>query len=251
MEERKRKRKAPKKASKEEFFVRKNFNDRINFGPYNGKTFIEVARKDINYLFLCIEWINDIKFFQDKLGLAISQNDCDLKEAHNIYNYNIKLFRDPKNYRETDLNREIIKNIKSENFDKQLHLSLHEVYKRKVEEYFDMSDNETNSKPSLLYLKLMISIFNEDASVINHIECQLSKKQPVEDISGVEISWFETFKLLIDYYRYKVDLEKKIRNEVTARDYDSIENYWKCDICDGNSTTGCQYFDRTECPRFS
>lgn len=26
-------------------------------------------------------------------------------------------------------------------------------------------------------------------------------------------------------------------------------NYWSCDICDGDSDTGCLYFDPTECPR--
>lgn len=29
----------------------------------------------------------------------------------------------------------------------------------------------------------------------------------------------------------------------------SFDNYWSCDICDGNSETGCLYFDPTECPR--
>lgn len=31
----------------------------------------------------------------------------------------------------------------------------------------------------------------------------------------------------------------------------SFDNFWSCDICDGNSETGCQYFDPTECPRHS
>ncbi|WP_264511633.1 hypothetical protein [Flavobacterium sp. N1719] len=26
---------------------------------------------------------------------------------------------------------------------------------------------------------------------------------------------------------------------------------WNCEICDGNNYTGCQFFDPTECPRFS
>lgn len=29
----------------------------------------------------------------------------------------------------------------------------------------------------------------------------------------------------------------------------SFDNFWSCNICDGNSDTGCQYFDPTECPR--
>jgi len=29
----------------------------------------------------------------------------------------------------------------------------------------------------------------------------------------------------------------------------SFDNYWSCDICGGNSETGCLYFDPTECPR--
>jgi len=27
------------------------------------------------------------------------------------------------------------------------------------------------------------------------------------------------------------------------------DNFWTCDICDGDSTSGCLYFDPTECPR--
>lgn len=30
-----------------------------------------------------------------------------------------------------------------------------------------------------------------------------------------------------------------------------LDNYWSCDICDGNSETGCLYFDPSECPRTS
>ena len=28
-----------------------------------------------------------------------------------------------------------------------------------------------------------------------------------------------------------------------------VNRYWSCDICGGDSDTGCLYFDPTECPR--
>lgn len=31
----------------------------------------------------------------------------------------------------------------------------------------------------------------------------------------------------------------------------SLDNYWTCDICEGDADTGCMYFDPTECPRHS
>ena len=30
---------------------------------------------------------------------------------------------------------------------------------------------------------------------------------------------------------------------------EAIAYYWTCDICDGDSESGCMYFDVTECPR--
>ncbi len=32
------------------------------------------------------------------------------------------------------------------------------------------------------------------------------------------------------------------------RHYDG-DSWWGCDICGGNSDSGCNYFDPTECPR--
>ena len=31
----------------------------------------------------------------------------------------------------------------------------------------------------------------------------------------------------------------------------NAKNKWDCDICDGNQDTGCQFFDPSECPKFS
>jgi hypothetical protein len=39
--------------------------------------------------------------------------------------------------------------------------------------------------------------------------------------------------------------------EYTSKMHKKPHGTWHCDICDGNDNTGCQYFDPTECPKFS
>jgi len=40
------------------------------------------------------------------------------------------------------------------------------------------------------------------------------------------------------------------KQSLINNDWDNDGDYWTCDICDGDSSTGCQYFDPTECPKF-
>lgn len=41
----------------------------------------------------------------------------------------------------------------------------------------------------------------------------------------------------------------KFKKNTEREGSDSSLNYWNCNICGGNSSAGCQYFDPTECPK--
>ena len=47
----------------------------------------------------------------------------------------------------------------------------------------------------------------------------------------------------------EVDLSSPKKYTFGGSGKGSFDNYWSCDICDGNSETGCLYFDPTECPK--
>ncbi len=49
------------------------------------------------------------------------------------------------------------------------------------------------------------------------------------------------------YNRLQFLLSGKQFREMYEEVNDNV--YWSCDICDGDSSTGCLYFDPTECPR--
>ncbi|MEB2774563.1 CpXC domain-containing protein [Algoriphagus sp. D3-2-R+10] len=62
-----------------------------------------------------------------------------------------------------------------------------------------------------------------------------------------------------DWEQFKVEVRKREglnSNKPSQRIQYSVRvsssasfNYWTCDICDGDSDSGCMYFDPTECPR--
>lgn len=64
---------------------------------------------------------------------------------------------------------------------------------------------------------------------------------------------FSDWDLFKDEIRRKEGITSKVnfQRPKTKSSYSggSFDNYWSCDICDGNSETGCLYFDQTECPR--
>jgi hypothetical protein len=56
---------------------------------------------------------------------------------------------------------------------------------------------------------------------------------------------------LLEIYKNDLDeAERKTRTRPSSNSF-SIQNFWRCDICDGDQDTGCMYFDPTECPKFT
>ncbi|MFH1118237.1 MAG: CpXC domain-containing protein [Bacteroidota bacterium] len=48
----------------------------------------------------------------------------------------------------------------------------------------------------------------------------------------------------------EIDETKKYSDEhFYSEEYSDYDDFWTCNICGGDSSTGCLYFDPTECPR--
>jgi hypothetical protein len=54
---------------------------------------------------------------------------------------------------------------------------------------------------------------------------------------------------IIELIESDVNLDRFI-NYMKINSEESIKN-WQCEICGGNNFTGCQFYDPTECPKFS
>jgi hypothetical protein len=64
----------------------------------------------------------------------------------------------------------------------------------------------------------------------------------------IKFSNWEKFKKKI----YELEYPSKLTVRTVSNRSDFMpyyDNFWTCDICDGDSTSGCLYFDPTECPR--
>jgi hypothetical protein len=59
-----------------------------------------------------------------------------------------------------------------------------------------------------------------------------------ESITGSMIFWFRKLQ-----FQISAKMEREMYTEINDN------TYWTCDICGGDETTGCLYFDPTECPR--
>jgi len=60
---------------------------------------------------------------------------------------------------------------------------------------------------------------------------------------------FDNWNTFIDEVKRKEGIVPKIKLQRVRAKSSYADNYWTCDICGGNSETGCLYFDPTECPR--
>jgi len=86
-------------------------------------------------------------------------------------------------------------------------------------------------------LKSSIGIVNYEGKVLNSEQIQLQSTSLINGYSSEGI--FQLFKPEVTPF-------EKIGNHRNRR-----TSYWTCNICDGDSETGCLYFDSTECPRRS
>ena len=112
-------------------------------------------------------------------------------------------------------------------------------------------------KASFLFnnIKKMYAIyFNPDSFEQNEKESINIKKMLGDNFYLSNPSRFKDWELFKKELKRKEGIVKKVNLE-NSRDfssggsYSSFDNLWSCDICDGNSETGCLYFDPTECPR--
>lgn len=84
-------------------------------------------------------------------------------------------------------------------------------------------------------------------------ECKNLKIMLGENFYLANPSKFSDWNLFKDEIRRKEGIAPKVNLHSKRTTYghsgSSFDSYWTCDICDGNSETGCLYFDPTECPR--
>jgi hypothetical protein len=84
-------------------------------------------------------------------------------------------------------------------------------------------------------------------------ECKNLKKMLGENFYLSNPSKFSDWDLFKGEIRRKEGIAPKVNLHRSQTTYGhsgrSLDSYWTCDICDGNSETGCLYFDPTECPR--
>jgi hypothetical protein len=102
--------------------------------------------------------------------------------------------------------------------------------------------------------KLYAIYFNPDSFEQNEKESINIKKMLGDNFYLANPSKFKDWELFKQELKIKEGILKKVniedtRNFSSGGSYSSFNNFWSCDICDGNSETGCLYFDPTECPR--
>lgn len=93
-----------------------------------------------------------------------------------------------------------------------------------------------------------IQLLNIEKKILNRAErdgfCYVEFQL---EIDSSDIPTFSNFKFIEEenFYSYK------LKDRVTRIKSNLSDNYWNCDTCGGDSNTGCQYFDQTECPKFT
>lgn len=84
-------------------------------------------------------------------------------------------------------------------------------------------------------------------------ECENLKKMFGKNFYLANPSKYTDWDLFKDEIKRKEGIAPKVNlpRPRTKSSYSgsSLSSYWSCDICGGNSETGCLYFDPTECPR--
>lgn len=84
-------------------------------------------------------------------------------------------------------------------------------------------------------------------------ECKNLKKMFGENFYLANPSRFSDWDLFKEEIKRKEGIAPKVNLQrfrtSNRHSGGSFDSYWTCDICDGDSETGCLYFDPTECPR--
>jgi hypothetical protein len=120
--------------------------------------------------------------------------------------------------------------------------------------------NKFQVKTELLFnnMEKTYAIFYHPSSFDTNIrECENLKKMLGANFYLANPTRFYDWELFKEEIRRKEGITSSINKTSrpkTSPNFSggsSFDNYWSCDICDGNSETGCQYFDPTECPRHS
>jgi hypothetical protein len=104
--------------------------------------------------------------------------------------------------------------------------------------------------------KMYAIYYNPDSFELNEKESIDIKRMLGDNFYLANPSRFKDWELFKKELKRKEGIVKKVnlvnvRNFSTGGSSSSLDNFWSCDICDGNSETGCLYFDSTECPRQS
>lgn len=93
--------------------------------------------------------------------------------------------------------------------------------------------------------------YNPDSFELNEKESVDIKRMLGENFYLANPSRFKDWELFKQDLKRKEGISQKVnfRNISTGGSSGSFDNFWSCEICNGDSETGCLYFDSTECPR--
>ncbi|WP_396188047.1 CpXC domain-containing protein [Flavobacterium sp.] len=102
--------------------------------------------------------------------------------------------------------------------------------------------------------KMYAIYYNPDSFEQNEKESVDIKRMLGDNFYLANPSRFKDWELFKQELKRKENIVQKVnlgssRNFSTSSSIGSFDNFWSCEICDGNSETGCLYFDSTECPR--
>ena len=250
---------------------------RPKFGPYRRKRYNEVAISNPEYFEAVIRFIPEIYFNRFNLCLILMKGNYSLNDVFQIYKYNLlkKGNEDSVSSVENDdipkiypigemdiLKEKIITNLKSKEFNIDLHRNyIIEFNKFDIDFISKFIGNHDKTKIDFEELETRLIEEIDDKENIYSIQLQMldemrkklsDEKDPLKMQLHLGVIADESFlEMILDYCRIVGNRIEHLKSEKKNEEKIFSFGSWNCDICGGNASTGCQYFDITECPKFS
>lgn len=257
----------------------KRIRDKIEYGPYEGRTFIEVYKLDMPYFKACVDYIPEFYFDPISICMLLNESNYQMQEKHLIYLLNYERPYKQENYihtfsklpgfserieRKNDIEDLIVQNLKDKFFSIEKHNDLDKkTYQSTLELTNDdgllMSDIQSEQEGEILceiQSKRMawereLKDLKEDQLLLDVIE----KSIKLKDYSVVKCRFhnirdISVFELCLKFIALLQNITKTVPSKKRKTINYNSTSFWNCDICDGNETTGCMYFDTTECPKW-
>lgn len=258
----------------------KNIREQIDFGPYNGMSFLQISFKYSSYLAAVIEFVPGIFF--DSFWLTFLLVNCNDPSCYSFDLFDTnrqkiylglenktedEFIKQLRSERENEIITSIITNLKSKSFDLQIHfnlvnnlkslLHLESLEESKIpasnsqllEDEKDIDiDKHTNSLNFLIETKR--KIINGQNAFCQILNKNLTNVEPIKLNIDPAIIDKNLFQILFGYCKvYMQKLRTKLDQSTLQYFSDIKPGAWSCEYCGGNETTGCLWNESDNCPR--